>query len=84
MSRERTDGAAVENTGRPDEARIKRNERAADRERERQSVEAVRHLTEELHTLIELRGRIATAEAILSRNGDVALALKALCGERLW
>lgn len=59
------------------------NEREIDRERERRSVEAIRHLSEELAELVDLRGRIVVARTILTRNGDVKAAVAALDGQTL-
>lgn len=54
--------------------------RASDREREQRSAEAIRHISLELAELVDLRGRVATARAILARGGDRQAALDALDG----
>ncbi|MBA9002034.1 hypothetical protein [Thermomonospora cellulosilytica] len=56
------------------------NDRAADREAERRSAEAIRHISLQLGELTELRGRVAVARAILARGGDRQAALDALDG----
>jgi hypothetical protein len=66
-----------------DAERARLNERASDRERERQSVEAIRHLSVDVGELVDLRGRIAVAKAILGRGGDRQAAINALNGDTI-
>jgi len=51
-----------------------------DREREQRSVEAIRHLSEEIAELVDLRGRIAQARAIAARHGKHVDIIAALDG----
>lgn len=64
----------------PDEERANNNARAADRARERISVDAIHHISKEMHALVELRGHVALAIAILQRGGNRQAAIDALEG----
>ncbi|WP_141581267.1 hypothetical protein [Actinomadura sp. WMMA1423] len=60
-----------EESGTTEGKRATRNARAAEREREAQYGPALQLIGEELSTLVDLRGRIARARAIATRQGHV-------------
>lgn len=60
-----------------DDKRAARNARADERAREARYEQAIQLITEELTTLIDLRGRISRARTIAARGGhtDIVAAL---------
>lgn len=55
-----------------------------DREREQFTVRAIRHISLESAELVNLRGRIATADALLARGADPQHVRAVLRGEEPW
>ncbi|MFG2002316.1 hypothetical protein ACGFNU_24500 [Spirillospora sp. NPDC048911] len=69
-----------EKSGPRQPARDRNTARATDREREARYANTLKFLGEELAELVDLRGRIARAKAVLGRGGDRQDAIDALDG----